>query len=34
MFIPTFGRFFYSNRHLLINRQPLRHGKAVILQHE
>lgn len=27
-------RFFYSDRHLLINRQPLRHGKAVILQHE
>ena len=27
-------RFFYSDRHLLTNRQPLRHGKAVILQHE
>ncbi len=25
---------FYSDRHLLINRQPLYHGKTVILQHE
>ena len=28
------SEIFYSDRHLLINRQPLHHGKAVILQHE
>jgi hypothetical protein len=28
------SEIFYSDRHLLINRQPLHHGKTVILQHE